>query len=312
MPRPIGARIRLRGRLDPAPSSGASRTRGTQGRISTDLPEKEHAMKSLFRPALAAAALTLVLAPPSAAENPAQGQLVIDGTTSLGPMHGQAHGAWTPPANGEGELFAKLYDAQGVERFTLSAALTEYLFFVAAPAQGEIHGLLLVAPQTSKNGTSTVSTQIYASVEGMWIETPAGYGSFHASILPFGAPDEVLAPIGEIQGKFKLARTPGGRIQPALAEESNAGAAAPGGGGTAMQHVSLAPQPIVCYPDPARTATLDPVLVPERERAQRRLLNDHGGLGHVNGDTAGPGSTPSATAAPTPLGRATMRWQLFE
>jgi hypothetical protein len=265
-------------------------------------------MKSLVRPVLAilTGALIAALAPASAAQNPAHAQLVVDGATTLGPMQGDAHGSWMQPTTGDGQLYAKLYDAHGVERFTLTAALTEYLFFVAAPAQGEIHGVLLVSPPPT-HGVQIVTTQVYGAVEGFWIETPTGKGSFHASILPIEDPtsNAEIQPLGDIQGSFQILRTPAGRVVPV---ESAVG----GGGVVAMNGIALAPQPIVVYPSTERSAAASPLLVIERNSSRRRPLDDHGGLGQVNGASADSGATLGLVTPASALGRATMRWRLFE
>jgi len=269
--------------------------------------------------ALTAGASMLVLAPSTSAQSSAHGiELVTDGANPLGPLHGNGQGEWIAPALQEGNLSAKLYDSAGVQRFTLDATLTEYLFFVAAPAQGEIYGQLLIPYVMQGRGVALALSQIYATVEGSWIETSHGRGAFTASILvPNDGPDGPVQQIGLIQGTFQFVRA-AGRIQTSEAALSTLGPDASAGSMTdGMRHAQPAPLPIVVFPSPLSGQAHGMQLVgdgsgPTRER--RRPQNNHGGLGHVGQGSGSGGSGVSGipTAAPASQARALLRWELFE
>lgn len=264
--------------------------------------------------ALTTAAMSLILAAPAPAQTAAHGIApVIDGTTPLGPMHGQAQGTWIAPGLQAGHVYAKLYDSQGVERFTLRADLIEYLFLVAAPAQGELSGELLVSPVAS-GGVGLAMTQIYALVEGTWIQTGNGKGIFTASIMqPVDGSDQPVVQIGLIQGTFNLmSPAPATRVR--TNPESSASAATTAGAGSAANGLHLMqPEPpiIVVYPAPGTAAAQGIQLV--GDESPRRPLNHHGGLGQAGVGAPGSGSSLGGTTAVNlSQGRLTLRWQLFE
>jgi hypothetical protein len=258
--------------------------------------------------ALTAATAILVSAPAAFAQTAAQGiEPVIGGTSPLGPVHGYGQGTWTAPGLAEGRVYAKLYDTRGLEQFTLDATLIQYLFFVAAPAQGEISGQLLIPHVAAGQGVALPMAQVYAAVEGTWIETSNGRGAFVASILqPSAAPSGPLVQVGIIQGSFQLRPVQAG-IQPtleALATTSGAGSAANGQG-----HLQPVP-PLVVLPGAMTAAGHGMQMVDDD--LQRRPMNHHGGLGQVGQGGSGTAfAVKDSNTEPASRGRLTLRWQLF-
>jgi hypothetical protein len=276
--------------------------------------------------AITAGAMLFALAPITPAQSPAHGiEPVIDGTSPLGPLHGYGQGTWIDPDLQEGHLYAKLLDSRGVERFTLNASLTEYLFFVAAPAQGEIHGNLLIPHIMPARGVAYALTEIYATVEGMWIETAHGRGAFVASILrPSDGLEGPLVQIGQIEGTFQLGPVALARrsqltqesLAPrSLAPQSLANGAKDAGldsAVNALRHVHPEP-PIVVLPGWITPAAHGIQLAPQGTRGP---MNDHGGLGEVGQGGAGAGSVAETASGATTVtalrGRASLRWEIFE
>jgi hypothetical protein len=262
---------------------------------------------------IAASISMLGIAAASPAQSSGHGaQLVNGGTTTAPPLHGGAQGAWLAPGAGEGHVIAKLYDSQGIERFLLDGTLIQYQFLVAAPAQGEMMGELLVPMQQPGRLDQFDMKEVFAMVEGQWIETANGRGAFSASILAFGADaDQQPVPIGSMQGTFQLIATAHSR--PALTIQLAPGAptidADPAPAASALNHLSLTPPIEILLPGSPVNGAHGIELV--RRGTQASPSNDHGGIGQV-----GPGGVASATyGSATPLpsrGRLALRWQLFE
>jgi hypothetical protein len=243
-------------------------------------------------------------------------QLVVDRPTAPGPEHGGAQGTWIAPGLQEGRVVAKLYDTQGIERFLLDGTLIQYQFLVAAPAQGELLGQLLVPHETAGGNYIFDMKQIFALVEGQWIETGNGRGAFSASIFALNPdPEQPLVPIGDMQGTFQLvAEARAARPAPSqIAPASSGGAASTGSTAGAIGHESPVPptEILLATPRPKNAHGLKLLGGSATDSAQDTASTNHGGLGQVALGTGAVASGISTAAIPS-RGRVTLRWQLYE
>jgi hypothetical protein len=267
-------------------------------------------MKLASHPLVAIAASVLACTASAAGHG---AQLVDDGSRANVPLHGGAQGVWLAPALSEGHVVARLFDTQGIERFTLDGTLIPYDFFVAAPAQGELLGVLIVPHAPAGRADKVDVEELYARVEGQWIETGGGRGAFSASIFPLTAdPDATVLPIGAMQGTFQLIAAAKTRLLGASTARSavsdrvsSSSANATGAHGSPVPPIEIllpGSRPMVAHALPlggdggasGMTVNLANELV---DLARAKLA----------------GVAPDASTTPIGLrGRLALRWQLFE